>query len=155
MLSIIIQIEDFTARLAINSSAKHNRELIRRGSGEYAVKVSFLWSFFRSDCNLFMSTTAQFIGRPSSFSDERRHGMGGLQRWSWSSNPRICEKGVIGGDLIEIALQQSSDGHVTVLFNPFRSKSSNISDGKESTGRYEAVEHHWFSVSIGTSSDRK
>lgn len=41
MLSTLIQIEDFTARLAINNSAKHNRKLIRREPGEFAVKVNF------------------------------------------------------------------------------------------------------------------
>ncbi|KAG4073853.1 hypothetical protein HA402_014058 [Bradysia odoriphaga] len=40
MLSLSIQIEDFTARLAIENNAKHNRELIRCGNGEFAVKLS-------------------------------------------------------------------------------------------------------------------
>lgn len=41
MLSAVIQIEDFTARLAMSTSAKHDRMLIRKGPGEYAIEVSF------------------------------------------------------------------------------------------------------------------
>ncbi|KAJ6648786.1 putative helicase mov-10-B.2 [Pseudolycoriella hygida] len=40
ILSHVIQIEDFTARLAIMNSAKHNRELEKRGPGEYALKLT-------------------------------------------------------------------------------------------------------------------
>lgn len=40
MLSTIIQIEDFTARLIMNNHVKQNRELIPRGNGDFAVKLS-------------------------------------------------------------------------------------------------------------------
>lgn len=41
ILSIFIQIEDVTARLAIDRNVKHDRSVIRMESGEFTVKVSF------------------------------------------------------------------------------------------------------------------
>lgn len=39
LMSLSVQIEDVTARAALHYNTKHNRQLIRRENGEFAVKV--------------------------------------------------------------------------------------------------------------------
>lgn len=162
MLSVVIQIEDFTARLAINSSAKHKRVMIGKGHGVFVVEVSFWFANFFRFCisslkflRLICSTNA--AGRTwgsSSIPDEGWCIVGGTRIRSQHPHSWIREERVGQGDCIEVALQRciGADAH---LFDSFRSESFGIPNGTQSIGRCQAFEHCQSSVSVGISSNRK